>query len=165
MMDYKEACDLFSYDPETGVITNRVTRHYKALAGQEAGITHKGHGYRMIKVRQQGYLGHRVAWLLQTGEWPTEDIDHIDSDRSNNRWDNLRLATRSQNCWNRGVQKNNTSGIKGVSYDTSAYNKRWLAMVGSGRKRKKKRFATKEEAAAHVLLMREQLHADFARHA
>lgn len=67
------------------------------------------------------YKAHRVAWLLMTGEWPEHEIDHIDTNPTNNAWSNLRLANRSENCMNRNRQANNTSGYKGVSSHGSGF--------------------------------------------
>jgi len=68
-------------------------------------------GYVVLHLRRKSFPAHRVAWLLMTGDWPPQgmDIDHINRDRADNRWSNLRLATRSQNKNNSiyiGVTKN-----------------------------------------------------------
>jgi hypothetical protein len=70
-----------------------------------------------------------------TGEWPPErlEVDHKDCDPSNNRWDNLRLATASQNQANKKVSRANTSGFKGVSWHKD--DKRWRAQIRMGGKK------------------------------
>tara|TARA_R110000868_G_scaffold254666_2_gene511237 strand:+ start:61 stop:558 length:498 start_codon:yes stop_codon:yes gene_type:complete len=99
----------FTYDEKTGVLLR------KRYSKKEAGFIHKSHGYRVVKINQRSYLAHRIIWKFVTGEDPGEfDIDHIDGDPTNNRWINLRLATRSQNCFNKPVNKNNKLGYKGV---------------------------------------------------
>jgi hypothetical protein len=65
------------------------------------------------------YREHRLAWLYMTGEWPTHEIDHINGDRVDNRFCNLREATASENRWNSRKRVNNTSGYKGVSWDSA----------------------------------------------
>ena len=62
-----------------------------------------------------------------TGKWPENDIDHINVARGDNRFSNLREATRSENLRNRGAQKNNTSGFKGVSWQKSS--RKWDARI------------------------------------
>lgn len=75
-------------------------------------------GYKAIFIRIGGYRGknyaaHRLAFLYMTGHLPKE-VDHINRDATDNRWDNLRKADRLRNCTNKSIQKNNTSGICGV---------------------------------------------------
>ena len=108
---------LLYYDPETGLFTWRTG----SVAG---GIG--GHGYIQIGLNYKRYLAHRLAFLFMIGEIP-EEVDHINGERTDNRWVNLRTCTTSQNQGNRKISKNNTSGYKGVSL-----NKRdsvWIACV------------------------------------
>ena len=75
-------------------------------------------GYILIGINNIGYRAARHALLYMIGEWPPKGfkIDHKDTNRSNNRWNNLRLATNRQNSANSGLRKNNTSGYKNVTY-------------------------------------------------
>jgi hypothetical protein len=99
----------FFYDKISGYL-GRKKYHKKA-----AGFINKNHGYRVVKIHQRSYLAHRIIWKLVTGDDPGEfDIDHIDGDPTNNKWNNLRLATRSQNAFNRLSNRNNKLGYKGV---------------------------------------------------
>ena len=110
---------VLDYDPETGVLrwrcrpdaTKTVNTKY---AGKEAGCVAKSTGYREIKIDGVPCLGHRLAFVIMTGVYPDGDLDHEDRNRANNRWKNLRPATRSQNGANAAVQKNNVLGLKGV---------------------------------------------------
>lgn len=102
-----------SYEPLTGVFT-RLTRSSNALPGQVIPTPH-AEGYKRITVGGKTYLAHRLAFFLMTGSWPSEMIDHINQDRSDNRWANLREADRSQNAFNRKANKGSSTGIKGVS--------------------------------------------------
>jgi HNH endonuclease/AP2 domain len=104
------------YDPESGIFT-WVLNKYKTTIGKIAGSNN--HGYIIIRVYYTRYFAHRLAWLYMTGEWPKHDVDHIDMDRKNNKWTNLREATRSQNKFNVNKFSTNTSGYKGVSFDKS----------------------------------------------
>jgi hypothetical protein len=69
---------------------------------------------------------HRAIWVIVTGQWP-EEVDHINHKKSDNRWSNLRAVTREQNSRNRGIQKNNTSGITGVRY--APEHRKWIAQI------------------------------------
>lgn len=72
-------------------------------------------GYIEVKISGNTYKSHRIIWKIVTGEEPSI-IDHINGDRTDNRFINLRLATKIQNGANRGISSNNESGFTGVSY-------------------------------------------------
>lgn len=104
-----------SYDPLTGVLTWKWSRGGWAKRGAIAGSLDKSNGYVKVGLTEDGYKGqyraHRIAWAIMTGAWPTEDIDHKNTDRSDNRWENLRLARDDQNKAN------------GRAYKTSKHKK------------------------------------------
>ena len=100
-----------SYDPETGEFTWLQDR-MRARAGRKAPRgTSRYIGYR---INGKFYLAHRLAWLWVHGEFPAGYIDHINGNEKDNRIANLRPATHQQNLCNRGRNKNNTTGYKGV---------------------------------------------------
>lgn len=105
--------DLCIYDPETGIFTWRIPRP-KCTPGAVVG-TIEPRGYKVTRLDYRMYYLHRLAWLYMTGEWPEDEVDHIDRNKSNNRWNNLRAATTKQNIENVGLRKSNTSGVTGVS--------------------------------------------------
>ncbi len=106
---------LLDYDAASGKFTWRFKRG-KMRAGSLAGA--QGHDGRIvIGVDREILLAHRLAWLHHYGEWPADDIDHINMDRSDNRICNLRVATPSQNLANQPARKNTSTGLKGVSFD------------------------------------------------
>lgn len=72
-------------------------------------------GYICVRFDGRRYPGHRIAWLLHYGEWPSRGLDHIDRVRTNNAIANLREATKVENGANRKISRNNTTGAKGVS--------------------------------------------------
>ena len=76
-------------------------------------------GYKVGSVFSKRLLAHRVAWAIYYGVWPEDCIDHINGDRSDNRISNLRDANKSTNGMNRGPQRNNSSGMKGIYFDQS----------------------------------------------
>lgn len=102
------------------------------FAGKVAGTKNKTNGYCYIAVSGRMFVSHRIAWLLQKGEWPKADIDHINGDRSDNRISNLRDVSRVVNSQNAGLRKSNTSGVCGVSW-TKARNK-WTAAITNNRR-------------------------------
>lgn len=104
--------ELLSYDSHTGNFTWRVRRG-GVRVGQVAGSI-DSYGYRQVSIDGRAHLAHRLAWLYERGEWPPMEIDHINCDRDDNRMDNLRQATRSQNLANGRKKKQNKSGFKGV---------------------------------------------------
>jgi hypothetical protein len=121
----------FEYDPMTGNLY-RTRRNHKA--GKLGLVTAKdSHGYIIVSHKGRKLKGHRLAWLLQTGTLPTCEIDHINRDRSDNRWCNLRLATSSENSQNCSVRADNKSGVSGVYYVASI--NQWWAYINVNRRR------------------------------
>lgn len=139
------------YDPGAGVFTRIApTKGYKL--GQKSGYSQKN-GYIGITVAGHKVYAHRLAFFYMTGKWPSNDVDHINGDRSDNRWVNLRLATRSQNMWN-------VSGIIGAYFQ----NGRWFSSIKvNGVKKALGGYSTKEEAAAVYKKAKRELHGEFAR--
>lgn len=131
---------LFVYDPSTGCIEWAKPRrswfasnaHWNAFRAIAAGHpaqapTHSG-GYLVTHAGGEQFLTHRLVWAMLYGEWPGEQIDHIDHDRTNNRMGNLRLAPQRDNAKNASLRQDNTSGVVGVGWD-HARNK-WVARIG-----------------------------------
>lgn len=113
------------YDPLTGIFTRRISFRM-AVIGDVAGTATNG-GYLKMSVCGEEYLAHRLAFLWMTNDWPKYHVDHIDHDRSNNRWVNLRdvpLAINNQNTPKTG--KGNKLGLAGV---VQAYGGRFAAYI------------------------------------
>jgi len=105
--------ELLYYDPSTGLFSWKESRGSKSR-GQEAGVFNDN-GYVVIRVDKRLYAGHRLAWFYEFGEWPEEQIDHIDGNRGNNKIHNLRKASNKENSRNTALKSSNSSGYKGVS--------------------------------------------------
>jgi len=114
MLDQARLKELMHYSPDTGVFT-WMQALGRVKAGDIAGVLHHD-GYILIKTGGKMYLAHRLAWLYKTGCWPADMVDHINRNKADNRWCNLREATRSQNAQNAGLQINNSSGVRGVDW-------------------------------------------------
>lgn len=99
MITYEQAKALIAYDPGTGALTYLVNRQ-RARKGHTVTLT-DALGYVTLKIDYVRYTGHRIAWLLMTGDWPQFEIDHINGVRHDNRWINLRDVPRSINQQNR----------------------------------------------------------------
>lgn len=157
--------DLVLYDPITGkfVWRHSVKGHIKQ--GEPAGSIDP-RGYWSMRIDNEWYAGHRLAWLWVYGRWPSGEIDHINMNRADNRIDNLREATRSQNLHNGPARSHNSHGTKGITklkYN-GKWNGRWVAQI----QRNKKQhylgtFATAEEAHQAYRAAAEKFYGQFAR--
>jgi hypothetical protein len=135
--------------------------YWKGRCNKEAGSV-GNRGYRCICINYRKYMAHRLIWIMH-GNDPVEMLDHIDGDQLNNKIENLRPVTNSQNQRNQKLRKDNTSGIKGVSWLNA--HKRWAGQVWhKGKLYRAGYFKDKDECAAAVRELREKLHGEFARH-
>jgi len=136
--------ELHKYDFETGEIT-----HIKPRSGVTVGrlAGNKAYGYFRIRVDSQLYLSHRLMFLVFYGVDPLEyEVDHIDGCKENNKPENLRLATHSQNQQNSDVQKNNSSGYRGVALHKAS--RKYIARIKVNKKQQYLGlFKTREEAS------------------
>ncbi len=153
--------ELFKYDSNTGIFTNKVSRG-RAKNGAIAGSI-GADGYLRVKVDYVDHYLHRLAWLHEHGELPECQIDHKNEVKTDNRISNLRKASNSQNGQNKPIQANNSSGFKGVSLHRKSGL--WFAYAQrDGRRTSAGYHETRELAAAASAELRERLHAEFANH-
>lgn len=143
MLTQAELKSLFRYDPETGEFW-----HLAPYAGQKRPTLIAGtvmnKGYVMVRIRNKGYLAHRLAWLYVYGVWPNM-VDHINGNRLDNRQCNLRICTAAENNRNARIGNTNTSGLKGVHWDKAGQI--WRAQIHvNGRNRTLGRFKDREQA-------------------
>jgi HNH endonuclease/AP2 domain len=125
----EQARERYHYNPETGKLTFRTAppNQPKSRIGTEVGyIRETGYGkYRVMKFGNHAIYVHRFVWFWMFGFWPKGLIDHKNGDKLDNRWENLRPASQSQNKSNGERYANNTSGYKGVTQ----MKNRWRAQI------------------------------------
>lgn len=170
----KYLSECFTYNRRTGVLRWKQDRppwHFKTTnmraiwkqrcAGKIAGNISLTNGYREVGLDRITYRSHRIIWKLVTGKDPSNTIDHVDRSRLNSRWGNLRIATSSQQQWNRPLNQNNTSGRTGVYVNKWG---RWVARINYKYSRLHLGvFATRKEASAAREKAARKLHGEFYR--
>lgn len=149
------------YTPETGVFTRLLVRaDGRHKVGEVAGC--RSNGYVVIRVDDVLYLAHRLAFLWMTGEWPHELVDHINGRRDDNRWENLRPASRALNNQNRhNFARERRGGLPGAFiHKAGGYRSQILV---NGEVHNLGYFKTAEEASAAYIAAKRQLHPGWAR--
>ncbi len=146
---------VFTYDKDTGDFLRNVTGHGVPIYPKKVGVT-MDNGYRYIHIDMRAVRAHRLAWLYVTGEWPSNCIDHINGDKSDNRFSNLRHVTSKTNAENRRNPKATaSSGYIGVSRDRN----KWRAtIVSNGKQKHIGSFSTAEEAAEAYIAEKRRTH-------
>lgn len=124
---------ILKYDPESGLFIWIVRSNGRVPPNTYAGYQDDT-GYIRIGIYGEYYRAHRLAFLYMTGFFPTEDVDHANGDRKDNRWINLRKATRLENVRNVGVRSDNKSGYAGVGWNKQSG--KWQARCNVNGKRK-----------------------------
>ena len=152
--------ELFEVNVASGTFLRRLPRGGRK-AGEAVGCPDKN-GYTKIRVDDVLYNRHILVWIVATGSPPTKDIDHINTDKHDDRFENLRLASKIQNGANRSKNKNNTSGLKGVYYDKRA--KEWRAsLIYDGKRRWVARGPCRAAVHLEYVVAANKLHGEFAR--
>jgi len=148
---HTELLSRMSYDPQTGFFVALVSSG-RRKAGDRLGYV-RADGYRMIMFGGRWRYAHRLAWFYVTGEWPMHEIDHVNGDRDDNRFANLRQATRSQNMMN--------TPKKGVCFHKG--QKKWQASIRvNGKRTHLGSFSTEDEALSAYRAAASTMHGDFA---
>jgi hypothetical protein len=140
--EYLKEC--LTYDPDTGIFVwkERPLNHFATsdshgswnsrLAGTRT-IHITPAGYPSVRIARIPYLLHRLAFLYMEGEMPANDTDHINGVRDDNRWVNLRPATKSENLRNTKMRFDNKSGVMGVFLHKRSG--RWGASIRDGKRK------------------------------
>jgi len=132
MITQKQLKEVLHYNPDTGVFTRIKYKGGKNKQGDEAGCIN-GLGYRTISINMKRYTAHRLAFLYMNGQFPIDCTDHINHIRHDNRWCNLRPASRSENSKNLSAYVNNKSGYTGIIF--CERTKMWHAYIRISRKK------------------------------
>lgn len=149
--------DRIEYSPDSGELTWRPPVG-KQFSGKHAGYA-ASYGYRKVKVLGRVYFVHRLAFLLMNGALPSKEIDHINGNRADNRWSNLRESTHAENMQNlkKAKRSNNSSGLLGVAWRERGA--KWSSQIRvDGRIRHIGYFKTAEEAHQAYLAAKREHH-------
>jgi hypothetical protein len=143
--------DVLKYDPDTGIFTWRTNEKVAASVRGKIAGTLAANGYRRIKINGSCFLAHRLAWLILEGEDPGDlQVDHINGITDDNRRENLRLVTRSEN-------QHNQRSARGYCFHKRDNN--WKAQIMlNGKQHYLGLYTTKEEARAAYLEAKAKLH-------
>jgi len=125
---------LFDYNETTGELIRKYSPSNSVKTGDVAGSKweSKHTNYYHINAKGKKYLAHRLIWLYMTGEFPKNDVDHIDGNGLNNKWNNLRSVTRQENMQNSTLRSDNTSGHVGVTRNKR--DRKWMAYISHNQK-------------------------------
>lgn len=164
MLTYGEVSELLEYRPEVGgSCLIRKTDSFsgngkvQAHAGDRVGSRQKD-GYWHTCIKKHYYKAHRLVWLLNIKEWPNRGLDHINGDKSDNRIENLRLASQAENNQNTPKARDNSSGHIGVDFHKKTG--KWRARISvEKRTRHLGLFDTKDNAIEAYLKAKATLHA------
>lgn len=160
MISADEVRRAFSYDEETGVLS-WVNPHPDSRGMVGRAVTARSNsGYIVVTINKVKYQAHRIIWLYVTGFMPREFIDHINGNKDDNRFCNLREASRGQNGMNRPANLSNLSGHKNVYPNKGGF----LVRVTACGKSHQKWFKRLDDAVECAASMRASLHMQFANH-
>lgn len=157
MLTQEKLKEYLHYNPDTGLFTWLKYKQRPSKIGSIAG-TIRSDGYRSICFFEKQYFAHRLAWLYMMGIFPAEDIDHIDNNRLNNKWNNLRACNQSQNNQNyKKAKVDNSTQFLGVSYRKESNKYRARIMI-NGKSISIGDYDTAKKAHEAYLIQKRKLH-------
>ncbi len=158
MLTVKRLKQVLIYKPKTGEwFWRAINPNSRMKIGNRAGYILQC-GYWLLRVDGKRYYSSRLAWFYMTGRWPKQNIDHIDRNRANDRWKNLRECNQSQNRMNSSTQLRKHPGLRGTYFQDG----KWKAIVGKDKKLVYLgRFPTTEMAHAVYLAKAKELFGEF----
>jgi hypothetical protein len=152
---------ILSYNEDTGIFTWVNHPSFSCKNGFRADLP-RPDGYRIITIDYDSYYAHRLAFMYVLGEIPSQ-VDHINRDRGDNRWVNLRACTSGENSCNSATPNHNSSGLKNISDNSKKSKTRpWRVTMQFGDTKIDKTFTSLEEATEYAQAIRVKLHKDFA---
>ena len=161
MLTKEIAESIWKYDPDTGYFFWKISPKYDVFVGDRAG-NFDGKYWRLA-YKQKNYKASRVAWLMVTGSWPESQIDHINGNKTDDRFKNLRSATNAQNCRNRS-RRDNKLGTKGVWRSAKRCKYEFTSSIQiDGKRIYLGTFSTIHEAKLAYDKAAKQVHGEFAR--
>lgn len=162
--------ELVTYNPETGIFTRNSSNRRKSI-GETLGGTPRKDKYMAMRVGKHTYLLHRLAFLYMMGNLPVNLVDHINGNKSDNRWCNLREATAFENHRNSKLSRNSSTGVKGLCYIEGIQPKYHASVRVSGKRLTKTlhlKGRVESEVVAQLTAWLEETrdieHKEFARH-
>lgn len=147
---------LVAYDPTVPGGLRRLVSRGNTKKGNPAGRP-DAKGYWRTHIKGIDIKNHHIVWYLHTGRWPLQEIDHINRVKHDNRIDNLRLVSGSENCWNQNVRKSNKFQLQGVHLH-KASGKYRAAITVNGKRTDLGLHKTPNEAHAIYMAAKTKLH-------
>jgi hypothetical protein len=158
MLTQEKLKSVVTYNPETGIFIREPCSNnsFKRVVTGSKDVA----GYLLITINKYPYKAHRLAWLYVYGNFPTGALDHINGIKSDNRISNLRMCTKKQNGHNRALNKNNTTGYRGVTF--VKITKRYEARIKiDGKLKALGTYATAKEAGDAYIEYAKIIHGEF----
>lgn len=155
-LEHKELIKILSYNKKTGLFKWLIKPCRNIRKGKVAGY-HRSDGRRKIMIHGVKYYASRLAWFYVYGQWPENEIDHINGIRSDDRITNLRDVNTKINRENRhSSDRDNKTGFLGVTIIPSG---RYGAQIGNNKKTLRLgTYDTPEQAHQAYLEAKRKLH-------
>ncbi len=158
----EELLRLLDYNPETGILVWKIRPAHRVMIGDIAGSVDSSTRYLQIRIKGVLYYSHRLIWKIVTGKDPVGEIDHENGNRQDNRFQNLRDASKHINSKNKCIPSNNYSGVIGVTWHQQGL--KWCAAITENREKEHLGLFDNIEDAAAARKLAEKAHAFHDNH-